>query len=420
MKESRFMRKNFIIGIYKITNPKGRVYIGQSVNAMKRISSYKTLHCVDQPRLYNSLKKYGVENHKFEVICECEKEKLNELEIYYINLYDCFGTEHGLNLKQGGDSRIQHTQETKDKIGNAHRGKKKSAEHIAKMKQRKVSEEVKERLRQLHLGKKQSQETIEKKRKYALDNGVRPPIMRKADMSKEYLDMLSDKWSGKNNPNYGNKNTTPEHKEKLRQANLGKEKSESQIKHITELGKKPKSEETKKRMSDATKGRKKSPEAIRNSSEARRGLKRSEEQNKKQSERMKGKMSGEKHPRYGKKQSQEEIDKRVETMKRNVEEKIINGTFKKRVLSQEARKKISDSRKGKKLSEEQKRKLLESHLGKKQSQETKAKRIETRRRNREANPNMGYGLGRKQSPEHIASVAEAKKRVRQEKLTMVF
>ena len=47
-------------GIYKITNPKGKIYIGQSVNIEKRFSSYKSIrNCHYQIKLFNSLKKYG-------------------------------------------------------------------------------------------------------------------------------------------------------------------------------------------------------------------------------------------------------------------------------------------------------------------------------------------------------------------------
>lgn len=55
-------------GIYKITSPSGKIYIGQSTNIEKRISRYKTLSCKKQVKLYNSLKKYGWDLHLFEII----------------------------------------------------------------------------------------------------------------------------------------------------------------------------------------------------------------------------------------------------------------------------------------------------------------------------------------------------------------
>ena len=69
-----------MIGIYKITNPNGKVYIGQSVDIEKRLSNYKRLSqsILEQPAIYNSLLKHGVENHIFEIIEECIIELLNE------------------------------------------------------------------------------------------------------------------------------------------------------------------------------------------------------------------------------------------------------------------------------------------------------------------------------------------------------
>jgi group I intron endonuclease len=92
-----------MIGIYKITNPKGKIYIGQSKNINDRFNSYKKLkhHCSLQPKLFNSLKKYGPENHIFEIIEECSLEQLNEREIYYIDKFKSY--LKGLNLTSGGE-----------------------------------------------------------------------------------------------------------------------------------------------------------------------------------------------------------------------------------------------------------------------------------------------------------------------------
>ena len=72
-----------MIGIYKITSPTGKVYIGQSININKRFYQYKKLHCKGQVILYNSFMKHGVENHIFEVIKECEVLELNNEERDY-------------------------------------------------------------------------------------------------------------------------------------------------------------------------------------------------------------------------------------------------------------------------------------------------------------------------------------------------
>lgn len=87
-----------MIGIYKITNPKGRIYIGQSVNLEKRIKYYKYGYAEKQRRLFNSLQKYGYDNHKFEIITTCNIEDLNTQERYYQELYNVLD-KNGLNCE---------------------------------------------------------------------------------------------------------------------------------------------------------------------------------------------------------------------------------------------------------------------------------------------------------------------------------
>ena len=89
-----------IIGIYKITSPSGKIYIGQSVNWERRHQEYQRLQCKNQRKLYNSLLKYGVEQHIFELIEECPLEQLNEREIYWGEYYEVLG-KNGLGLKLG-------------------------------------------------------------------------------------------------------------------------------------------------------------------------------------------------------------------------------------------------------------------------------------------------------------------------------
>lgn len=85
-----------MIGIYKITSPSKRIYIGQSINIEKRFKHYKRLSCKKQVILYSSFLKYGVDKHKFEILCECEISELNDKERYYQDLYSVI-TKNGLN-----------------------------------------------------------------------------------------------------------------------------------------------------------------------------------------------------------------------------------------------------------------------------------------------------------------------------------
>lgn len=138
-----------MIGIYKITNPNGKVYIGQSKNINKRKAEYKRLDCKGQVYIYNSLLKYGFDNHTFELLWSSEdttnaKDILNEFERDFIYLYDCIAP-NGMNLKAGGDY-APLSEVSKAKISKSNSGKKRS-------------EEVKARCRENMLGKKMSAET---------------------------------------------------------------------------------------------------------------------------------------------------------------------------------------------------------------------------------------------------------------------
>ncbi len=120
-------------GIYKITNPKGKIYIGQSINIEKRFREYRYLGCKTQQLLYRSLFKYGIEKHLFEILIECLESELNDKERYYQDLYSAVG-KNGLNLKltTANDRSGSLSQEVKDKIGSAHKGVPKKKESIEK------------------------------------------------------------------------------------------------------------------------------------------------------------------------------------------------------------------------------------------------------------------------------------------------
>ena len=77
-----------MIGVYKITSPTNKIYIGQSTNIEKRKKSYSKLKCKDQTKLYSSLIKYGWENHIFEIIEQCDESQLLIRETYWKNYYN--------------------------------------------------------------------------------------------------------------------------------------------------------------------------------------------------------------------------------------------------------------------------------------------------------------------------------------------
>lgn len=113
-----------MIGIYKITNINGKVYIGQSINIDKRFKNYKSLsQTKGQVKLHYSFKKYGIDTHIFEVIEECVIESLNERERYWQDYYNVL--DNGLNclLTNTNDSIKVYSNSTIEKIRNGNIGK---------------------------------------------------------------------------------------------------------------------------------------------------------------------------------------------------------------------------------------------------------------------------------------------------------
>lgn len=108
-----------ISGIYKITSPNNKVYIGQSIDLDYRYNCYRLLKCKQQKKIYNSLLKYGFDNHLFEVVENCDIELLNERERYWQEYYNC--VENGLNCAytKTNNKSGKHSKETINNIKKA-------------------------------------------------------------------------------------------------------------------------------------------------------------------------------------------------------------------------------------------------------------------------------------------------------------
>lgn len=92
-----------VSGIYLITNTlNGMQYIGQSIDIGQRWSQHKATakNIKENADLYQAMREYGIENFICEILEECNKDQLNEREIYWIDYYDTF--YHGYNMTRGG------------------------------------------------------------------------------------------------------------------------------------------------------------------------------------------------------------------------------------------------------------------------------------------------------------------------------
>jgi group I intron endonuclease len=110
-----------MIGIYKITSPSGKIYIGQSTNIEQRWKDYnKMIRCKRQTRLYYSFIKYGVKNHIFEIIEECTIEQLIERETHWKEYYKVLEVPSLCCRMDGKGGKLE--QYVKDKMSKAKLG----------------------------------------------------------------------------------------------------------------------------------------------------------------------------------------------------------------------------------------------------------------------------------------------------------
>jgi group I intron endonuclease len=210
--------------IYKATFPNGKVYIGQTIKPIHlRIRVHGS--CKKKTRFNSAIKKYGFDNIAWETIDTAEnKEELDRKEIGYINLYNSRGKKYGYNIALGGSS---------GKPG---------------------------------LGKKKSEE---EKRRTGAKNSVN---MKRLWATPEYRERqlkAFEAFKDRPPPKKG-KHLSEETKQKLREINTGKIYGEETRRKVSEASKRmwqnpefrkkiadrPVSEETRKKLSVAFKGRK--------------------------------------------------------------------------------------------------------------------------------------------------------------------
>ena len=101
---NRVLGSGSVCGIYKITNKQtGDIYIGQSVNIADRWKQHVKcglgIDASATNKLYNNMQKYGVWNFTFEILQKCTRDKLNEKERFWIQMYQ--SNKVGLNVTKG-------------------------------------------------------------------------------------------------------------------------------------------------------------------------------------------------------------------------------------------------------------------------------------------------------------------------------
>ncbi len=128
-----------------LTSPAGKSYIGQTTRPIeKRLEEHqKSSDCV---AIHNAIKKYGWTNFDKNWY-ECPDEELNKHEELMVEVLGTL-SPGGYNLREGGGSTGNLSEETKKKIGDANRGEKNY------MFGKKLSEKTKQKMREAQIGEK--------------------------------------------------------------------------------------------------------------------------------------------------------------------------------------------------------------------------------------------------------------------------
>jgi group I intron endonuclease len=188
-----------MVGIYKITNPEGKSYIGLSKDIEKRFKHHKSLQFKGNNKLKESLIKYDKDTHLFEILEEIDilllskhqsDSLLRKRERYWINLYKTF--DDGLNENRGGSGCGSHTEESKQKISQSLKGKPKPVDFGEKRKKWQHDEEWREKISESLKGKSKGKGISRNKGRISPNEGKGKPVLQyDKDMNflKEYLSL---------------------------------------------------------------------------------------------------------------------------------------------------------------------------------------------------------------------------------------
>lgn len=198
--------------IYKATNLiNNKCYIGQTkLTLQKRTKDHR--NSKDNLYFHNAIRKYGIENFKWEVIFECDdKWVLNVMETFKIIVNHSHVSENGYNLSWGGESGTNgykftdeqlkimrethsgidngfygknHTKETKDYLRKINLGKTQTPESNKKrsdtLKGRLISSETRKKMSNViwHITKDGVTEDVEVLSMWCHEHGIKKSIMR--------------------------------------------------------------------------------------------------------------------------------------------------------------------------------------------------------------------------------------------------
>lgn len=148
--------------IYKISNTINNwIYIGSAIDFNNRKAKHLRQLKVNQhcnKKLQRFVNKYGIDKLIFDIVENCEKERLIEREQFYINKFDCVKNGFNILITAGSWLNHKHTKEARNKISAIKKGVQSKG-----MLGKKHSDKTKELIAEKAKGRKQSSQTIKKR-----------------------------------------------------------------------------------------------------------------------------------------------------------------------------------------------------------------------------------------------------------------
>ena len=182
--------------VYKHILPNDKVYIGITCKKAE-IRWNKGLGYKKQDYFYKAILKYGWDNVKHEILYEnLSKEEAENIEIKLIKECKSNIREFGYNISNGGNVKGTHSEETKKKMSDAHKGKLNPMYGVkSPMTGKTHSEETKRKIsaklkgNKNMLGTKHTEESKRKMGETKRKNGFKPWITGKghSEESKEKM-----------------------------------------------------------------------------------------------------------------------------------------------------------------------------------------------------------------------------------------
>jgi len=168
------MESSSYLAIYQIRNvATGKLYIGSAINYRRRkVEHFRDLRrgTHNSKKLQAAWNKYGEGAFVFEVLEPVDRaDALIDREQFWIDRMDAVRSGYNVSPRAGSLLGFIHSEETKTKMKQAHKGKPKAPEHVEKVREalrgRKMTREQCQKMREAKLGKKQGPHSEETKRK---------------------------------------------------------------------------------------------------------------------------------------------------------------------------------------------------------------------------------------------------------------